>query len=193
MLQSLTSSGTLAAGKLHAEAGGEAAIPRREFERIVGGLARSGLVRLEDATFEKDGKAISFRKVHITMDGRAEAKSGDPAFTITEMVEAENRPGKKQRRPSGKKKKESRRQEMRRSKPPAHDAGGIEKALKAWRLAEAKRQGVPAFRVMTDQTLRAIAEERPETTNSLLSIHGMGLRGVEKYGAAIFRVLATSK
>jgi ATP-dependent DNA helicase RecQ len=68
----------------------------------------------------------------------------------------------------------------------------VEKALKAWRLEEARRQGLPAFRVLTDQTLRAIATERPRTTNALLAIHGMGLRGVEKYGAAIFRVLSKS-
>ena len=69
----------------------------------------------------------------------------------------------------------------------------IEKALKTWRLAEAKRQGVPAFRVLTDRTLRAIAEECPETTNALLAIPGMGLRGVEKYGASIFRVLSQAR
>jgi hypothetical protein len=33
---------------------------------------------------------------------------------------------------------------------------------------------------MTDQTLRAIGPERPKTTNALLGIDGMGIRGVEQ-------------
>ena len=199
ILELLNKAGTLAAGRLHTEVGGESAMARRDFERLLGGLARVALVRLEDASFEKDGKTIGFRKVHITLDGRAEAKSGDaPEFTITEIMEAEGRPGRKTRKaPPGKKKKEARRKGT--AKAPAVSAvaaaagsGEVEKALKAWRLSEAKKQNVPAFRVMTDQTLRAIVAERPRTTNALLAIHGMGLRGVEKYGAAIFRVLSKS-
>ena len=160
---------------------------RRDFEHLLGGLARAKLVRLEDASFEKDGKSISFRKVHITLDGRAEAKSGEPTFAITEIVEAESRSRKKKGKPAAKKKKETRAPQ-----PPTQEVDGLTKALRAWRLDEARRQGVPAFRVMTDQTLRAIVEERPQTTAALLAIHGMGLRGVEKYGAAIFRVLRKS-
>src|SRR5262249_11674018 len=124
---------------------------------------------------------------HLTMDGRAEAKAGAPVFTITEILDAEVRssPKKKAAKAKAGKKKEKRR-------APAASDGNLEKALKAWRLAEAKKQGIPAFRIMTDQTLSAIAAERPQTTNALLGIHGMGLRGVEKYGAAIFRVLSKS-
>jgi len=173
--------------------GGEGAIARRDFERVLGGLARAGLVRLEDASFEKDGKSIAFRKVHLTMDGRAEVKAGEEiAFTITGVAEAtDDRPARKSRKaPPGKKKKTARRERLVTRDVVTRDGGAVAKALKAWRLAEAKRQGVPAFRIMTDQTLRAIADERPQTTNALLSIHGMGLRGVEKYGAAIFRVLS---
>lgn len=62
-------------------------------------------------------------------------------------------------------------------------------ALKAWRLAEAKRRQVPAFRILTDRTLEAIAEDLPETTAELLAVPGMGLKTVETYGSAIFRIL----
>lgn len=187
MLEELEEASTLAAGRLHTEIGGESAIPRRDFERILGGLARAGLVRLEDASFEKDGKPILFRKVHITMDGRAEAKAGSPVFTITEVLDAEARPRKKAAKATKKKKKAE--PGRRKGKPAQQGTDDMEQALKAWRIAEAKRQGVPAFRVMTDQTLHAIAAARPQTTNELLAVHGMGLRNVEKYGAAIFRVL----
>ena len=65
----------------------------------------------------------------------------------------------------------------------------VEEALRKWRMAEAKRLGVPAFRVFSDQTLRALAEKQPATTAELLAIPGIGLRTVEQYGAQIYRIL----
>ena len=64
-----------------------------------------------------------------------------------------------------------------------------EEALRAWRLAEARKRGVPAFRIFTDQTLRAIAEARPSSAAELLSIPGVGISAVEKYGRQIYRIL----
>ena len=68
-------------------------------------------------------------------------------------------------------------------------ASRIEDALRAWRMAEAKRQGVPAFRIFTDQSLKAMAARRPGTAAELLAIPGIGLGTVEKYGAQLFRML----
>jgi DNA topoisomerase-3 len=66
---------------------------------------------------------------------------------------------------------------------------GIEQKLRAWRLAEAKRRGVPAFRILSDRTLTALAVERPASTRELLSIPGMGMNTVEKHGAQIYKIL----
>jgi len=52
-----------------------------------------------------------------------------------------------------------------------------------------KRQGVPAFRIMTDKVLGAIARNRPRTAAELLAIPGIGIGAVEKYGAQIYRIL----
>ncbi len=71
--------------------------------------------------------------------------------------------------------------------PPAIAA--IEEALRAWRLQEARRLGIPAFRIFSDQTLRAIAQRRPQTAAELLAIPGIGMNSVEKYGRQIYRVL----
>jgi DNA topoisomerase III len=65
----------------------------------------------------------------------------------------------------------------------------VEDALRAWRLAEAKRRGIPAFRILTDQTLKALAAKRPATAAELLSISGIGISTVEKYGAQLYRLL----
>jgi DNA topoisomerase-3 len=64
-----------------------------------------------------------------------------------------------------------------------------EEVLRAWRLTLAKRQGVPAFRIMTDKVLGAIARDRPRTAAELLAIPGIGIGSVEKYGAQIYRIL----
>jgi DNA topoisomerase-3 len=64
-----------------------------------------------------------------------------------------------------------------------------EDMLRAWRLAQAKRQSVPAFRIMSDKVLSAIASKRPRTAAELLAIPGIGIGSVEKYGAQIYRIL----
>ena len=64
-------------------------------------------------------------------------------------------------------------------------------ALRAWRLAEARKLGVPAFRILTDKTLHEIVERRPSTAAELLAISGIGIRAVEKYGRQIYRILET--
>ena len=75
--------------------------------------------------------------------------------------------------------------------PAAAPAGGpLEKALKAWRLNEAKKHGIPAFRVLSDRTLHAIAAARPLTDAQLLEVPGIGLKLAEKYGKQIFRVIS---
>jgi len=61
------------------------------------------------------------------------------------------------------------------------------KALKAWRLAEARRQGVPAFRILTDRTLGALASARPANEAELLAVAGLGPRLVARYGTALLR------
>jgi len=65
----------------------------------------------------------------------------------------------------------------------------VEEALRVWRLTEARRLRVPAFRIFTDQALRAIAGKRPASAAELLAIPGIGIRTVEKYGRHIYRIL----
>jgi DNA topoisomerase-3 len=60
-------------------------------------------------------------------------------------------------------------------------------------MAQAKRQAVPAFRVMTDKVLTAIASKRPKTAAELLAIPGISIGSVEKYGAQIYRILNESE
>ncbi|MFP7761466.1 DNA helicase RecQ [Marisediminicola sp. LYQ85] len=62
--------------------------------------------------------------------------------------------------------------------------------LRAWRAAEAKEQGVPAYVIFHDATLREIATGLPTTLAQLGTMSGVGESKLEKYGEGILEVLA---
>jgi DNA topoisomerase-3 len=66
----------------------------------------------------------------------------------------------------------------------------IEQALRAWRLSEAKRRRVPAFRIFGDRALLSIATTAPSNEAELLAVQGIGAGIAKKYGAHIFRLIA---
>ncbi len=63
-------------------------------------------------------------------------------------------------------------------------------ALRAWRAGVAREQGVPAYVVFADATLRALAEHRPTALADLDGISGIGATKRERYGAAVLEVIA---
>ncbi len=64
--------------------------------------------------------------------------------------------------------------------------------LRAWRLATAKEQGVPAFVVFSDATLQAIAARRPAGLAQLADVPGVGAVKLDRYGAAVLEICADS-
>jgi ATP-dependent DNA helicase RecQ len=62
--------------------------------------------------------------------------------------------------------------------------------LRAWRGATAKEQGVPAYVVFHDATLRAIAVAVPASLGELAGINGVGESKLGKYGESILELLA---
>jgi ATP-dependent DNA helicase RecQ len=62
--------------------------------------------------------------------------------------------------------------------------------LRAWRGATAKEQGVPAYVVFHDSTLRQIAALAPTTLAALGTISGIGENKLAKYGQQILDTLA---
>lgn len=63
-------------------------------------------------------------------------------------------------------------------------------ALRAWRAATAKEQGVPAYVVFHDATLREIAVTSPSTLAELGTLNGVGENKLAKYGQPILDTLA---
>ncbi|MCB2412068.1 ATP-dependent DNA helicase UvrD2 [Demequina sp. TTPB684] len=76
----------------------------------------------------------------------------------------------------------------------AHDLDADEaklfEALKAWRLELAQATSKPAFTVLVDSSLVAIARNRPQTLGELAKVHGVGASKLERYGADILRLVA---
>jgi len=181
-------------GRLYTELFPDGPMVRDTFEDVLGALARAGLVRLISAVFEKDGKSIPYSKASLTTAG--EELDEDHPLELQIKVAAESvgrkRKSRKGARKPGKRtrKRDSQLPVKATAKPPAAATDRLEEALRSWRLAEAKRRGVPAFRICTDAALRAMAERRPTTTAELLGIPGIGISTVEKYGAQIYRLLA---
>jgi ATP-dependent DNA helicase RecQ len=61
--------------------------------------------------------------------------------------------------------------------------------LRAWRGATAKEQGVPAYVVFNDATLRSIAATAPSSLAELAGISGVGETKLAKYGEIILELL----
>jgi DNA topoisomerase-3 len=151
-------------------------------------MARSGLVDIEETSFEKDGKRIAFRKVWSLIDPADSEAAG--RVTIREDIAAPpgSRGGRAPNKTRGKTKPKSSAQ--RAPDPAVSSTAG---ALKAWRLAEAKKRSIPAFRILSDKSMAAIADDLPSNEAELLEVAGIGPKLVEKYGAQILRIVAASQ
>jgi ATP-dependent DNA helicase RecQ len=62
--------------------------------------------------------------------------------------------------------------------------------LRAWRGEVAREQGVPAYVVFHDATLRQIAVLRPATLAELGAVSGVGENKLARYGAAVLAAIA---
>ena len=71
----------------------------------------------------------------------------------------------------------------------SYDSDLFEK-LRAWRAAAAKEQGVPAYVIFHDATLRQIAAALPADLAGLSAISGVGETKLARYGEQILAVLA---
>jgi DNA helicase II / ATP-dependent DNA helicase PcrA len=64
--------------------------------------------------------------------------------------------------------------------------------LKRWRNAESRRSGVPAYLILHDTTLAAVAEAKPATRAELLSLPGMGAVKADRYGGALLELVSAA-
>ncbi len=237
LLETLRGRGGQSAGQLFRECAAGPALQRKQFELLLEGLSRAGLVRVQEDSFAKDGKTIRFLRVGLTGEGyQGEPDSLLAAIEIAEeTAQAPARRGRRRgaaaaypgaagmgtaaagtpeapddlgrldrhgRRAGHGRGKGSRaavasdgrsagKRPAAAARPASADAvpAHLWVALRAWRSAEAKRRRVPAFRILSDRVLIAVAAERPRDEEGLLAISGIGPTIVSKFGDALLRLV----
>jgi DNA topoisomerase-3 len=178
-LDALAQMNNQSVGTLHRNQG--AAIERHAFESLVSSLVRAGMVTIRADVFEKDGKSIPFHRLTRTRLGEnADARSLAALQVPVKLKASEKKP-----RSRGKPKKRSKKH----AAPASPRSSKLDAALRAWRTDEATKKRVPAFRIMTNKVLAAIAAARPEDEAALLAVHGVGPSLVTKHGVKILKLV----
>jgi ATP-dependent DNA helicase RecQ len=67
---------------------------------------------------------------------------------------------------------------------------GLFERLRAWRHERAREDEVPAYVVLHDATLRALATAKPASESDLAAVRGFGPAKLERYGADVLAVIA---
>jgi superfamily II DNA helicase RecQ len=163
-------------------------------------MVQAGLIEMEEATFEKDGEVIRFRKARLTDAGREMRAGGISSLLISDGIVEEF--GGRGAAPSrARKTKPAAKNEAQRSgatksaaaaEPVQLSAEGeaLAARIREWRAVEAKRLKVPAYVVLHDRTIAALAAARPRNPREMLAIDGIGEAKVERFGAEILRLCA---
>jgi superfamily II DNA helicase RecQ len=185
-----------------------ASLTRKDFDGLLGAMVQAGLIAIEEAEYEKDGEVRKFRKVRLTDAGR-ELRAGTAIELLISdglveefggQVEAPSRTKKTAAKASdlktvqGKagpaKSGSAKAAQTLESAPLTVEGELLALRIKEWRAVEAKRLRVPAYVVLHDRTIRALAQSRPGNPKALLAIDGMGPAKVEKFGEAILGLCA---
>jgi ATP-dependent DNA helicase RecQ len=149
---------------------------RKDFDTLLDGLARAALITLTNDTFRSpEGKDITYRKASITHEGRTpDDATLDTVWLRTNIAAA----------PSGRKsstKSRTTKTAAPQTSSPAAEA--LFTQLRAWRTEVARPTKTPAFMILGDAVLRAIANTAPQNLSALHAVSGMGPTKVDRYGA----------
>ena len=172
-------------------------------------MAAAGLVQIEDASFEKGGRTIPYRKAMLTREGLS-LNERTPLDLLLATHRAEEWLPAKRRRKKSPKSKPPPAQTLsvdeaapKKQSPPQGQPRGpetfspqesaLEEKLRAWRSAEARKSGFPAYCVFSDQALYAIVVALPAAPGELLEINGIGPAKAEKYGRSILHICRSAK
>jgi RecQ family ATP-dependent DNA helicase len=177
-----------ATGTLQRSVDAAGRMSRDAFEGLLDAMVRAGLIGIEDGEYEKDGEVRRFRKVRLTETGLELRAGSQVELLISDgVVEEFDRPTPTTKVRAAKAKAAAKSGDGKTMKA-AELSGGAEalaERLREWRAMEAKRLRIPAFVVMHDRTLTAVAQARPVNPRELLAVDGMGPAKVEKFGEAI--------
>jgi len=169
-------------------------ISRNDWEALLQTMVQAGLIAIEDAEFEKDGEVKRYRKVRITAVG-LEVRPTTPlelllSDGVVEAFAGQSSPRARKSKPKASAAKSAAHSEEVALTP---DGEALAARIRAWRAAQAKSLGVPAYLVLHDRTLNDLARTRPSTPRQLLDVSGMGPTKVERFGAELLALCAPAK
>jgi ATP-dependent DNA helicase RecQ len=173
---------------------------RDQWEGLLGAMVQAKLIELEVAEYEKDGEVRRFRKVRLTDAGR-EVRMGAPLPLLIDDGIVEEFGGRSLAAARPKKAKavtprgasaDTGVKTFKASEPArlTEEGEALAGRIREWRAAEAKRLRVPAYLVMHDRTVTALALARPRNPRELLGIDGIGPAKVERFGEELLRLCA---
>lgn len=153
---------------------------RKDFERLLDALAREGVVEIWTDSFTKDGREIRFQRAALTSAALLVGTFDPSRIELT--AEVASKAGSKRSRKTAKN-----------VIPVSTVLSSSEeeklKALREWRLSEARRSRVPAFRIFGDKTLEYLVRAKPSDNDELLDINGIGPAKAKKFGKKLLEIL----
>ncbi len=180
ILSNLKKSGSLSTGRLYSSVCPGQSYPRDSYEQMLKAMVREGLVTLRDDSFDKDGKTIHYRRVELTGEGYS-FDTGDIVTIQLPFKEV------------FKKKSPAKKHKIRKADTAAKSSSGdnpeLYQKLRAWRNGLAKKRGVPAFRIFSNNVLNNLCSDLPTTEDELFMVNGVGPYFVEKYGSKIISII----
>lgn len=178
----LKSAGGLSTGRLYSTVCPSESYLRNSFEELLRALSKEGLITLSDESFDKDGETIHYKRASLTQEGYRFNREDIKTLQVTLNVPQEKRkPAQFRLRKPG---KGSRPVSM-----PGGENSDLNKRLKAWRNTLAKKRGIPAFRIFSNNVLNNLCADLPTTEDELLMVSGVGPYFVEKYGKKVIEII----
>ncbi len=186
-----------ATGTLQRSVDASGRLTRDQFGGLLDAMVRASLIAMEDAEYEKDGEVRRFRKVRLTDAGLEMRAGGSFEFEllmsdgVVEEFGGQPAPPMPAKKSKGAKKDGAAKPAAEETQELSGQGEALAARLREWRAAEAKRLRVPAFVVMHDRTLLAVARKRPANPRELQGIDGIGPAKAEKFGEAILGLCRT--
>lgn len=170
--------GSRSTGKLFAESKFK---DRKDFDRLLEALARAGLLAITTESFRgSEGNDVSYRKVSLTPEGHDPDEAALGTVWLRDGGPA-NKSAARTRSSSTKTRTAAKVTDAPLTTPQAE----LLEELKAWRTQRARDSGKPAFLVLADGSLQAIAVAAPQNLTVLGSIRGIGPEKLDRFGAEI--------
>jgi DNA topoisomerase-3 len=202
LMAALEGQNNQAVGKLFQETTAQhPRLERREFENVLRGLDGEEWIRIEETSFQKGGETIHYRRVSLLEKGR-NATTEDLQNLSLHRISS-----------TGKKQKNKRTVTSSKSAPKTPSlarVSGVQlpedmdsdlsieetrlfEFLRSWRLAKARKKGIPAFRILSDRVLKSICRERPRDAGAIRSVHGIGPKLADQFGTEILEIVRKAR